>query len=189
MLLDYQGLAHWIGDRYRNRGDRLFRLEALPEYTVDDDGDDYRRWLAGAAEPTWARKQPVLDALREEREAGMISERVRIFTPRLTGYERYACEFGYAYNSQFEDIRVLRRGEHVTPVQGSAPDFWLIENGDGVHIAVMHYDEHGRFLGAEEVPADGVAVYRDSRDVLLARAEPFPAWWARHPELHRARAA
>lgn len=189
-MLDYKGLARWIGDRYRDRGDRLFRLEALPEYTVDDDGDDYRRWLAGATEPTWARKQPVLDALRRERKAGMISERVRIFTPQLTDYERYACEFGYAYNSRWEDIRVLRRGEHAIPQYLREEDFWLIENRDGVHVAVMRYDEHGRFLGADEITGPTAQERcRMTRDAFLAVAVPFSTWWDLHPELHRARAA
>ena len=188
--LDYDGLGDWFDAHYRNRGDRLFRLETLPAYAVDDDGEDFRRWVAGATEPTWSRKQPVLDGLREEHEAGLIAERVRIFTDRLTDYERYACEFGYAYNSRFEDIRVLRHGEHPIPHDLRMVDFWLAQDGDGVHVALMHYDETGRFLGAEAVTAPAeLAAYRATRDDLLAAAVPFTTWWARHPELHRRRAA
>lgn len=194
--MDYAGLGAWIGAHYGQPGDRLFRLEALPEYAVDDDGDDFRRWLAGAPEPTWARKQPWLDTLRREHDAGLHATRVRIFTPALTDYERYACEFGYALNAPAgEDIRVLRRGEHPIPDDAAQVDFWLAspipDEGQSQrhHVALMHYDELGRFLGAEEITGDAQDSYLRTHDALWPAAEPFGSWWAQHPELNRRRAA
>lgn len=191
-MLDYQGINAWIGDHYAREGDRLFRLEVLPEYAVADDGADFIRWMTGADEPTWSRKEPWLKTLREEHDAGLRASRVRIFTPGLTDYERYACEFGYALNAPAgEDIRVLRRGEHPIPQLLHEVDFWLADTSDGsIHVAVMRYDECGHFLGADPVtgPTE-IERYRDTRDEMLAAGEPFLRWWGRHTELHRRRAA
>lgn len=190
--MDVAELGRWIGDHYSRKGDCLFRLEVLPEYTVDDDGPDFRRWLAGAAEPTWSRKEPWLRTLREEHAAGLRASRVRILTHGLTDYERYACEFGYALNAPAgEDIRVLRRGEHAIPQGVREVDFWVATPaGRPDAVAVMRYDELGRFIRAEELTSQrDVAPYVATRDALTAAGEPFLAWWARHPELHRRRAA
>lgn len=46
-LLDAAELGRYLGD-FRQR---LFRMETLPAYTVDSDGDDYQRWLAGSQSP------------------------------------------------------------------------------------------------------------------------------------------
>jgi hypothetical protein len=113
---------------------------------VTSDGEDFRRWLEGATEPTWTRKQPWLDTLRKERENGQISTRVRILSNQVTDNERYACDFGYRYNGEYEDIRVLHRGEHEIPADLIERDFWII--GHSI-VVTMYYDQHGRLDGAE----------------------------------------
>jgi uncharacterized protein DUF6879 len=164
--------------------DELFRMETLPEYAVSSDGDDYRRWLAGETEPTWERKNRWLATLRAERAAGKISRRVRVLSAQLSEYERYACEWGYALNTAAgEEIRILRRGEHSLP-EGAIidRDFWIVDDRE---VVAMHYDEDGRFEGAEILPEATLDWHRDARDRTWAVAEPFGAWWASHPELHR----
>ena len=180
-MMNVEQLVAFLDARYRAPGDRLFRLEALPQYLVDSDGEDFRRWLAGAAEPTWSRKQPWLDVLADDRRRGLLSSRVRILSEQLTDYERYACEWGYALNSRFEDIRVLHRGEHDIPDM-IIKDFWLI--GDD-QVVLMHYDRQGRYEAAEALDVDRAEAYVATRDVGLSVAEPFAQWWARHPELYR----
>ncbi|MGH3975254.1 MAG: DUF6879 family protein, partial [Pseudonocardiaceae bacterium] len=139
--MDFEALGCFIDERYKQPGDQLFRMEVLPEYEVASDGEDFRRWLEGATEPTWTRKQPWLDTLRREREHGQISTRVRILSDQVTDYERYACDFGYRYNGEYEDIRVLHRGEHEIPAGLIERDFWIIR--DSI-VVTMYYGEHGR---------------------------------------------
>jgi hypothetical protein len=171
-----------LGAHLNSYRSRLFRMETLPEYTVDSDGGDFQRWLAGEAEPTWDRKDRWLDTLRRERAQGRISSRVRIISEQPTDYERYSCEFGYALNAAAgEDIRILHRGEHSIPALDER-DFWIIDDDEAV---AMHYDDVGRFCGAEVLPATDLPILLLARDVAWAAAEPFPQWWARHPEFHR----
>lgn len=180
-LLDIDGL---IGELSSYR-ERIFRMETLPAYAVEDDGDDFRRWVGGEDEPTWQRKQPWLDTLRAEHDAGKVRYRVRILSNQLTDYERYACEWGYALNAEAgENIRVLRRGEHDIPPGLIERDFWVVDDDTAV---AMHYDRHGRFVAGETLV--DVAEHVATRDAAWSAAEPFNEWWARHLELHRAVAA
>jgi len=163
--------------------EKIFRMETLPAYAVTSDGDDFRRWVAGEPEPTWARKQPWLDALRAEHDAGKLRYRVRILSEQLTEYERYACEWGYALNAKAgEDIRVLRRGEHQIPPDLIERDFWVVDDD---RMVAMHYAKDGRFEGGEVLPDAALAEHLATRDRAWAAAEPFLEWWERHPELHR----
>jgi hypothetical protein len=180
--LDERELGDYIDQRYRSPGDTLFRMETLPGYLVDTDGDDYRRWLDGAEEPTWSRKGPWLDTLRMERRNGQVSRRVRLLSAAVTPYERYSCAFGYVHNVEAgEDIRILRTGEHAAAGEVIARDFWIINDEVAV---VMHYDPDGRFRCATPAP-DLLVALRAERDAAWAAAEPFTRWWARHIELHR----
>lgn len=159
-----------------------FRLEALDHYEVASDGEDFARHRAGEPEPTWERKDPWLKVLREEKAAGIRRYRVRVLTTPLNDYIRFECEWGYVLNSRAgEEIHVLDLAEHPLPPEVVDHDFWLL---DDLHPLRMHYSERGEFIGIEVVP-EALDDYRKARDALLAAAEPFERWWARHPEERR----
>ncbi len=176
-------IGQFFAEHYRGPGDTLFRQEALPEYTVDDDGPNFRLWLAGDAEPDPEWKGAWLDTLRREHAQGLRAARVRIFSADLTDYERFACDFGYALNVPAgEDVRILHRGEHDVPDGVLDCDFWVVNDR---YVIPMRYDEHGRFLGGEVLPDEELDRYQHARHVAWDAAEGFEPWWARHPELHR----
>ena len=155
-----------------------FRLEVLDRYDVASDGVDYQRFLDGEREPTWERKQPWLDHLRQERESGILRHRVHVLRTPLTNYLRYECEWGYVYNSiAGEDIRILDVTNSDIP--GGLPDydFWLIDDQYPIR---MHYGPGGEFLGASLPSSDEIALYRHARDLAVAESEPFETWWEHH---------
>lgn len=155
-----------------------FRLELLDTYDVEADGGDFERFLRGEPEPTPERKRPWLERLRREASAGILNHRVHVLRTPLTDYLRYECEWGYVSNAAAgEDIRILDLTERALPDGVPDYDFWLI---DDQHAIRMHYDQAGRFLGAE--PVDDLSLYQQSRDALVSASEPFQAWWARHRE-------
>jgi hypothetical protein len=126
------------------------------------------------------RKQPWLDHLRREREAGILRHRVHVLRTPLTDYLRYECEWGYAFNAAAgEGISILDLSEHSSPDGLPDHDFWLIDDQFPIR---MQYDQDGRFLGAEPVESEALPRYQRARDAALADAEPFSAWWARHRE-------
>jgi hypothetical protein len=184
-ILDENGLGDFIDAHYNAPGDRLFRMEQLPYYDVPHQAAELAAWRSGG-EPDWSVKQPWLNTLAEERRRGLISERVRVLSARLTDDELRACNWGYPYTGRYEDIRVLRHGEHPIPGALLAQDYWIIAD---THVALMHYDSSGRFGCAEILAPAELARYRDDRDAAWTAGEPFGSWWRRHGELHRRQAA
>lgn len=178
--------AEQLGEHLDQFQRRLFRLETLPAYAVDSDGDDFHRWLAGDFTVS-ERHQRWMDVLRRERAEGRVSARVRVFSEVLTDYELYSC-LAYERNSAAgEEIRVLRVGEHgMAEATGNLGDFWLVDDHEALR---MHYDERGEFVGAELLPPGHATSLRSIRDMAWETAEPFSQWWVRHPELHRKQAA
>ncbi|MDQ3760881.1 MAG: hypothetical protein M3460_04065 [Actinomycetota bacterium] len=163
----------------------LFRWETLPAYEVASDGTDYHRYLEGADAPTPERKQPWLDTLRAWAEQGRSRRRVRIIHDPITDYERYACEWGYALNSQAgEIIRIIDLAETQLPPQltGIGGDFWLI---DGREVVAMHYQPDGQFHAAEILGPQRVSEYRMAAEVAWESGIDFVTWWNDHPQHHR----
>lgn len=162
-----------------------FRLETLDTYTSGSDGGDVARYLAGQPAPDPARKGPWLARLRAERAEGRLRQCVHVLRSPLSPYLRYECEWGYGPNSQAgQDIRILDLAERPCPesLAGIDHDFWLI---DGETVIRMHYDGDGRFTGAEVLPPAELPRYLAARDAALAAAEPYPAYWDRHPQFHQ----
>jgi hypothetical protein len=184
--LDEAALGAFVDAQHTAAGDHLFRMERLPRYAVPHQSAELARWRRGETEPDRATKQPWLETLADEAGRGLISRRVRVFGVTLSDDELRACHWGYALNSRHEDIRVLRRGEHDLPEDLIELDYWIVVDR---HVLPMHYDEDGRFLGAEVAAPGRLAEFRRDRERAWAVAEPFPQWWSRHPELHRPRAA
>ena len=179
-MLDAAELGRYIDERLTRSA---FRLELLDSYEVNDDGDDFARYLRGEPDPTPERKQPWLARLRREHQAGILNQRVHVLSTPLTDYLRYECEWGYQPNAAAgEDIRIVDLTEQAPPDDIVDHDFWLI---DDRHAIRMHYDDRGRFLGAESAAEGQLPRYQRAREAALIAAEPFTAWWARHPEEHR----
>jgi len=179
-MLDERQLGNYIDEHYART---LFRLETLPQYLVDSDGEDYRRYVAGLPGPTMSRKQPWLDTLRVERERGLYQHRVHVWRSPLTDYLRYECEWGYAYNAEAgEDIRVLDTAELTRPAAVIDEDFWLI---DDTYVVKMHYDPEGRLLGGSIAEPHEIQRYGDARDAAWQAAVPFVDYWNRHREYWR----
>ncbi|MGH3439484.1 MAG: DUF6879 family protein [Pseudonocardiaceae bacterium] len=165
--------------------DDLFRWETLPAYEVASDGSDYRRYLDGADAPTPERKQPWLDTLREWADQGRPRRRVRIIHDPITDYERYACEWGYALNSQAgEIIRVIDLAHTSLPRELTrvAGDFWLI---DGREVVAMYYQPDGQFRAAEILGPEQVDEHRSGAGISWELGIDFGTWWNGHPQHHR----
>ncbi|MGH3695428.1 MAG: DUF6879 family protein [Pseudomonas sp.] len=178
-LLDIDGMAEYISQRH-NRD--LFRLETLSYYDVPSDGDDYRRYLRGEADPNAEAKQPWLDRLRADIAAGRQWRRIHALTTPLPDYLRYECEWAYTFNvAAGEDVRIIDDASEAFLGVG---DFFVI---DGEHVVRSHYDQDGRFLGAEVVmEASARAPYVAFAELIWRTAQPFIGWWEQHPEYHRA---
>lgn len=186
--------AAQLGDIFaRDCKESAFRAEFLPQYLVSTDQNadgvsDYDRWLAGADRPDPERKAAVLAMIEDERAAGIRTYRVKVMSERRSLYELYASAFGYAWNQILvdgevtgEEIYIWDLAEHLLPEElWGMPDFWLL---DDQLVILMHYDEDGAFIGAEQAPSRDLMTYLLARETLLRGSEPFHEWWERNSYL------
>ena len=155
------------------------RVQAQPAYDVGSDLDNYRRYVHGEPGPDMAAIEEFHAWLDAGRARGITWRQLLIPPMPLNAYWRYACEWGFAYHTAHEDIRIL------VPVLGSVPpflgfDFYII---DGRDVVMLDYDTHCRFTGAWDCVPAGAEVA--AWDAAWDRAVPFAGWWAAHPEYKR----
>ena len=177
-MLDEKGLGEFLETAQHS----LFRLETLAAYDVGSDGGDFARYLRGEPGPDMERKRAWHKVLQADRARGVRNYRVHVLRSPLSLYCRYECEWGYAFNTQYEGIGILDLAEAERPAGLVGHDFWAV---DDRAAARMHYDGAGRYLGAEIVPATLVPRYLAARDAAWAAAVPFADYWAAHPQHHR----
>jgi hypothetical protein len=164
-------------------GTSVFRLETRDRYDVESDAGNVARYLAGEPAPSMSFKGPWLERLATERVEGKRRTRVHVLRSPLSDYLRYECEWGYVFTAAAgEEIYVLDLAERPKPDELIDEDFLLL---DDRHVVIVHYDDDGRFVGAEPLPAVALPRYRRCRDVALEIAVPFDDYWTAHPEYWR----
>ena len=173
-----------LGELIRSRFNRhAGRVELLDAYDVGSDGGDVARYLRGEPAPDPERKGAWLARLRAERVAGKLRQVVHVVRAPLSPYLRYEFEWGYLPNvAAGQDVRILDLAERPQPSLDIDRDFWLL---DGELAVRMHYDQDGRFVGAEVMPPSELPRYQAAWEAVLEAAEPFTSYWRRHPEYHR----
>ncbi|MET7713281.1 DUF6879 family protein [Streptomyces sp. NPDC005407] len=155
-----------------------FRLETMDDYSNSGNVDAYQAFMAGERQPEDYNSGWV-EALRAHTSQGKRIYRVHILTRPLTNYLRFELGWGYQKNmTGGEEFFILDVTEKTNPLAG-VPDFWLF---DSEHAAVMRYDDHGAFLGADVLASNGAAEFIRYRETALAHAEPFTDWWAKYDE-------
>lgn len=113
-----------------------FRLEALPQYIVDSEKESYTRFLqtgVAALDSDWA------DFVSKNISKGKRMERLRLFSEKLTDYERYEIQV-YSGPAGGEKIRTALRKDHINEYRH---DFWFF---DDKWIAQVNYEQDGTFL-------------------------------------------
>ena len=178
-MLNERELGQFINEHFHRTA---FRLEVRDAYAVPSDGGDFARYLAGEPAPDTVRKSAWLDTLRAEREAGKVRQWVHVVHGPISDYLRYEMEWGYLPNLRAgAQVRILDLAELTRPDGLVNADFWLLDDETAV---LMHYDDEGRFTGAEQ--ARDVGLYRRARDAAWDGAVPVAEYWQDHPQYHRA---
>lgn len=160
-----------------------FRMETLPRYTVDSETDRLRRYLNGEPLRIEPATREWLEFMADEIRSGKRWYKVHILRSPISEYLRFECEWGYAVSTEYgQEVYILDESERARPEGIPDEDFWLFDEDT---VARLHYDDEGRFLGAELADRAELPRYRRHRDLALEVAEPFTAWWGRHPEYRR----
>jgi hypothetical protein len=146
-----------------------FRWEAKANYLADYEVEPLRKWRDGEPDDL-AWMAGWLDDIRAATAAGRRFERVRLYTEPPTDYLRWQRRVTPANVEAGEDIRVITE-KQARAVGLPEHDFWLF---DGGLVARMHFDDTGRWQGAELINELGtVTKHRAWRDLAWEHATPY----------------
>ncbi|MHC5905670.1 DUF6879 family protein [Streptomyces sp. S6] len=165
-----------LGELFDSFEREAFRLETLDDYSKSGNVDAYQRFLAGEPQPDdynagWVKE------LRSHTGKGKRVYRVHVLSRPLTEYLRFELGWGYQKNmTGGEEFFILDITGKQSPLEG-VPDFWFFDSSS---VAVMSYDEDGKYLGSEALPPERAAEFTEYRDMALAHAEPFSEWWIKY---------
>ncbi|AEA28886.1 hypothetical protein Psed_6815 (plasmid) [Pseudonocardia dioxanivorans CB1190] len=154
--------AEELGRMYGRFTDYAWRYEGRDVYTVDGEQERIDAFLRSGVVPRKTRdNNGWIRVVEDVCARGASVGRVRVVGHPVTDYTRF--EFA-AYPDNIdagEDVQVIER-QQLDRAWDSVPDFWLF---DDTTAFVQHFDEGGRFLGAELV--DNVAPFLEIRRMLL----------------------
>lgn len=113
-------------------------------YNAQREVESFRRFLDGEPDNLeWAESW--LSMVRKATTAGRRFSRVRVVSIPLSDYSRFSLRASQFTNAAGEDIRYVNR-DAANDAQLPNHDYWLF---DSRKLAMMHFSEHDRFLGAE----------------------------------------
>ncbi|MFC9085946.1 DUF6879 family protein [Nocardiopsis dassonvillei] len=167
------------GDAWREFFDSFqheaFRLETLPSYTVPEEEEELRRFLAGETRPAEElHTDSYLLRVRDHVERGRRIRRVHTLTSPLGDHLRFQFEWGYAFSVQAgEEVNILDFA--TTPDPGlPRQDFWLF---DDTRVVLMHYAADGTQTGRELLEGADPAPYVAYKNLALEHAVPFTEYY------------
>ncbi|MGA5008524.1 DUF6879 family protein [Streptomyces koyangensis] len=165
-----------LGDLFDSFQHEAFRLETLDDYSRSGNVTAYHAYLAGEPQPAGYNAGWV-DEVRSHTEKGKRIYRVHILSRPLTEYLRFELGWGYRKNmAGGEEFFILDVTGKPNPLAG-VPDFWCFDSDS---VAVMNYDDAGKYPGSDVLEPERAAEFTRYRDMALTHAEPFTAWWAEH---------
>lgn len=178
--------VHDLGDYLdqRHKTD-LLRVQTLGSYGAATDGNDFHRYLSGAAYPESPARDEWFAQLRAEAAAGRIRRNLHIVREPITPYLRYAMEWGYVYNiAAGQECRILTVGDTTAAAHlFKVGDFNVVE---GLAVVRLRYDDNGTRIGAVKVSADAAESYAALAELAWGLGTDFTVWWEQHPQYHRA---
>jgi hypothetical protein len=146
-------LAWWL----ENFKETAFRLETLPTYDSPREAEMLAAFRRGDA-VRLPDDFPWLRMVKSHCSSGKTMQRVRLVQQPLSDYIRFEMSLYPQCVEAGEEIRIFEGNDSIL---GSPGDFWLF---DQETCFVLHYDQHGAFIGTDTVEA---TPYRQSRRLAL----------------------
>lgn len=159
----------------------VWRLEALQQYTIDEEQERIRAWRDGLPRPERSvRTSPWLRRIALSSVGGKEWGRVHVVDHPLSEYVRYEIG-GYIESAAVGEAIGIADRSGYPELADPGPDFWLFdEDTPGAFAIMMSYDSDGRWLGAEHT-ADPVVLgqCREVKAAVTAAAVPLNVYLAR----------
>lgn len=125
-----------------------WRLEARDDYDITDEREQFEQFIReGTATPS-EEDRAYQAWVRSVRASHRMIGRVRLIGHPITDYTRFEMAYYPDLVAAGEEVRILDRSKIASRHGPWDRDFWVI---DSDHVAVMHYNAGGEFLGVEMV--------------------------------------
>lgn len=158
-----------LGALFKSFTRSAWRLETLDRYTVPSEDSWFADFQAGRPLPELTPDNDGWVAmLRDFRDTGRTCGRVHVVSQPVTDYVRFELALYRHSVAWGEDVRIADRGDHPGLATLDV-DFWIF---DDQTVAVMDYDDEGRFHGAH-LADDDPERYREMRSFALAASMPL----------------
>jgi hypothetical protein len=154
------------------------RLEALPAYSVREEGESIAAWRARRPAPERSvRNDQYLREVAEDVLAGRQRQRVRIVDEPLSAYARWELE-RYAENQAAgEEIRVAVRlggSRAAADDLAGAVDGWGFDLGEeDEQVVLMYYEPGGSFGSAHLATVVDLRAWRRTLEKAWRRSVPL----------------
>ena len=149
-----------------------FRLETLDRYTVPSEDAAFAAFKAGQPLERSIDRTPWLRIVHDATADGKRMSRVHLLSQPHSDYVEFELDAYAANVDAGEDIRIGGRARHLDLV--GRGDFWIFDDRT---VAVMRYDDDGRFLGAFD-DSHNLAAYQRIRDRAVAVSVPYRDYMA-----------
>lgn len=128
---------------FDNFRESAHRIETLPIYTVEEEREDFARFLSGGPLPAFDDDEWLSSISKWSGEGKEIS-RVRIVDEELSNYEKWEFQC-YHYNvASGERILVIPRRTYLELTPPSLRgDYWILDNTTALK---MIYEDNGKFI-------------------------------------------
>jgi hypothetical protein len=151
-----------------------FRLEALPQYLVPQEDDDFDAWKRGSRELPTPDTSPWLAHIRDTTDAGVRWSRVRILDYPLATYSEFELH-GYQANAAAGESIYVADRQWYRGFDGFRDDFWIF---DHEIVVRMIYDAEGHFIRPEL--AEDSRPYQGMRSIALRHSVALGDFLSRH---------
>lgn len=165
-----------------NAAKEVFRLEFRQVYSVEADLQEFEKWKRSEQTAADDPSNQYWCELRDLRDRGIESRRVRVIDFPISDYLRYEIDFYRGSSEQGEEILFIERAPTIDCMQSTAvtQDYWLFDRST---VLLWKYDKRGQRDGQDEATNPvSVAPYRELRDCLVRHALPMSEFMARYPD-------
>lgn len=150
-----------------------FRLETLSTYTMDEEEEDFRKFLE-TGEVYIPDDDRWFVRIRKFRETGRWIGRVHVVERPLSDYLRYELA-AYAFNVRHgEEVRILDVTGKENPGLPDK-DFWMFDNSK---VVEMMYRPDGTQIGRELLDNPDIEQYRKWKEIAYSLSVPLAEYEA-----------
>jgi hypothetical protein len=169
---------------FKNYQREAFRFELLPEYSVENELEDFEEFKRSGKFSIDEDTQEYLNAVEAKIKAGARHIRSRVLDDPLNDYQKFEIVTGYLSSSVLgTEFYFVDRADFLTSPFGTIglKDFWLF---DDASVAFLMYTPNGEFSGFRIGNAEEIAKCIELKEWIIINSYNLEQLLKRYPRLN-----